>query len=147
MSNKHFKFWHKWLLVSSILYSIVGVAITLFPTIFLFKSYTTYIGSTFFHGELTQEIASFRNFIFAPLGATIAGYFLMQTFIVWGPFYHRETWSWQAIFWPLLLWFVIDSGMSIYHGAFFNVWMINLWTLLLIGLPLMMTRREFKRKI
>jgi hypothetical protein len=44
----------------------------------------------------------------------------------------------------MLLWFVVDSGMSVYHGAFFNVWMINVWTLLLVGLPLAMTRRAFR---
>ena len=43
----------------------------------------------------------------------------------------------------LLSWFVIDSGVSIYYSAIYNVVLINLVALMLIGLPLLMTRNEF----
>jgi len=42
-----------------------------------------------------------------------------------------------------IIWFFIDSGISIYTGALYNVVIINLVALFLIGLPLVMTRKVF----
>lgn len=144
--NNNFNFWQKWLLTVSIFLTIVGVFIAVGSNTALFEVHTAAISETFFQGDLSEEANELRSFLFAPMGGTIAGYFLMQSFIVWRPFYKREVWSWHAIFWALLLWFFVDSGMSIFHGAFFNVWMVNIWTLFLVGLPLWMTRSEFRKK-
>ena len=76
----------------------------------------------------------------APLGATIAGFYLLQVFIVAYAFRQRQPWAWYAIFSSTLLWFVVDSGMSLLHGAYFNVFMINLFPLGLFGIPLFATR-------
>lgn len=137
----NFNFWHKWLLFVSLLLTAGGLAIAFFPNSFIFDMHTDAIERHFFNDLMPEEAADLRAFLFGPLGGTIAGYFLIQTFIVWKPFYRREPWAWHAILWPLLLWFVADSGMSIYHGAFFNVWIVNLWTLILVGLPLVVTRK------
>lgn len=141
-----FNFWYRWLLLISIISVVIGLGIALFPARSPIAPYTSAIESTFFSGSMPAEAADLQAFLFGPLGGTIAGYFLMQTFIIWGPFWRRELWAWHAVLWSLLLWFVVDSGMSIYHGARFNVWMINGWTLLLVGLPLAATRRGFKTR-
>lgn len=141
-----FDFWCRWLLFVSLLSVAVGLAIAFFPDSALFVFHTAAIEKAFFGGSIPEEAAQLRAFLFGPLGGTIAGYFLMQTFIVWGPFWRREPWAWHAVLWPMLLWFAVDSGMSIYHGAFFNVWMINVWTLLLVGVALAMTYRDFKSR-
>jgi len=140
-----FRFWYKWLLIVSILLTLTGLVIGLCPNFFLFEFHTASIVETFFNGNLSEEANKLRSFFYAPIGGTIAGYFLLQSFIVWKPFYNKELWSWYAISGALLLWFTVDSGLSIYHGAFFNVWMVNIWTLILVGLPLLMTRHEFKK--
>lgn len=134
-----FDFWHRWLLGVSVLLTLVGLLIALAPNSMLFGFHTTAIAEAFFQGTIPEEAAHLRTFLFGIIGGTIAGYFLMQTFIVWGPFRRREPWAWHAVLWALLLWFVVDSGLSVYHGALFNVWMINVWTLVLVGLPLVMT--------
>lgn len=139
-----FTFWWKWLLSFSILFVVVGIAIALFPEAAFFDHHTTQIERAFFGGAITEEGARLRAFLLGPLGGTIAGYFLLQVFIVWGPFQRREPWAWHAILWSLLLWFGIDSTMSIRHGAAFNVWMVNLGTLVPIGLALGMTYRYFR---
>ena len=46
----------------------------------------------------------------------------------------------------LLSWFIIDSGISIYYDAVHNVILINMVALILIGIPLIMTRKEFKNE-
>jgi hypothetical protein len=43
----------------------------------------------------------------------------------------------------LLSWFAIDSTISILSGAIHNVVMVNLVALVMIALPLVMTRRAF----
>ena len=143
---RHFDFWRRWLLVVSIGSAAIGLVIAFFPDSPLFAYHTAAIEEVFFAGSMTDEAAELRRFLFGPIGGTIAGYFTMQTLIVRGPFRRRETWAWHAVFWPLVLWFAIDSTVSILHGALFNVWMINIWTLGLVGLPLLMTRRAFTNR-
>jgi len=41
------------------------------------------------------------------------------------------------------VWFVIDSSVSLRHGAVFHVWIINLMPLVLFGIPLLATRKAF----
>ena len=139
-----FAFWHKWLLVVGIANIGIGLVIALAPGSFLFAPHTEAIADVFFEGHLTEAAEELRTFLFGILGGTLAGYFFLQTLIVWIPFRKRQRWAWHAVAWVLLLWFVVDSSLSIYHGALFNVWMINVWALLLIGVPLMMTYTEFR---
>jgi len=49
------------------------------------------------------------------------------------------------MFWAILLRFVIYSTLYIFHRAFFNVWMINIPSLLLTLIPLVFTVRFFYR--
>ena len=75
-----------------------------------------------------------------PLGGTIAGSYLMQAFVVAIPFKRRERWAWHAIAWSTLLWFALDSLVSAFHGAYFNIYLINLMPLVIFGIPLFATR-------
>lgn len=51
--------------------------------------------------------------------------------------------------WAILVgtmsWFVVDSLQTIKHGAWFNIFLINLPVLIVMGLPLVMTRKAFRR--
>jgi hypothetical protein len=60
-------------------------------------------------------------------------------------FKQKELWAYRAMWLGLLSWFIIDSGISICYGAVHNFILINLFALALIGLPLIMTRKEFKK--
>jgi hypothetical protein len=138
-----FRFWYYWLLSASLLSLTAGILIALFPGSFLFEMHTSALSEVFFGEELTAGTEQMRRFFFGIIGGTIAGYFLLQTLIVLFPFQKGERWAWHAIFWAILLWFVIDSTLSILHGALFNVWMINVPSLLIILLPLMFTYKNF----
>ncbi|MFH5885926.1 hypothetical protein ACG2F4_16580 [Halalkalibaculum sp. DA3122] len=144
MTNSNtFTFWYRWLLAASIISAGIGLASALLPDSIIFKLYNTAMADAFSGGSFTETSDQLRRFLFGPLGGTIAGYFVLQTFIVWNGFYRRERWTWHAILWALLLWFTIDTAVSLYHRAYFNVWMINIWTLALHGIPLAMTYRYF----
>lgn len=61
-------------------------------------------------------------------------------------FKKKEIWAYNAMWYGLLSWFIIDSGISIYYDAVHNVILINMVALILIGIPLIMTRKEFKNE-
>jgi cytochrome c oxidase assembly factor CtaG len=73
----------------------------------------------------------------------IAGSYLLQAFVAAVPFARRERWAWWATLGSLALWFVVDSSLSLAHGAAFNVLLINLMPLVVFVPPLVATRRAF----
>jgi hypothetical protein len=145
MKIKKFKFWYNWLLIVSVCNIVIGLLIAFFPNSFLFHYHTEAISETFFNGLLSNETLQLKAFFFGIIGGTISGYFLLQTLIVWISFYRKELWSWHAIFWAISLWFIVDSSLSFYHKAYFNILMINIWSFLLTVLPLIMTYKHFKK--
>jgi len=143
MVKSNFNFWYNWLFIVSIANLFIGILVAFFPNSFLFSFYTEAIAETFFSGLISDQHKELQSFLFGIIGGTVAGYFVLQTFIVLFPFYRREPWAWYAILIAILTWFVIDSGLSFYHSAAFNVWMINIWPMILICIPLIMTYRNF----
>jgi hypothetical protein len=93
--------------------------------------------------ELSAESTELKSFLLGPLGGTILGSYVLCAFVVAGPFKRREPWAWWAVTLSLLSWFFLDSSVSMAHGAWFNVYLINCVTLIGQGLPLMMTFRFF----
>ncbi|MCA9644347.1 MAG: hypothetical protein KC492_26815, partial [Myxococcales bacterium] len=63
------------------------------------------------------------------LGGSIAGKWVAAAYVVvrGGAFAKRTLWV------GLLSWFLIDSFVSARHGAWFNIWMINIVPLVLTG--------------
>lgn len=135
----------RWLLVGSIFFALFGVAAALLGNTALFGVYTAQIDRLFWPGGAPEGALAFRGFIFGPLGGTIAGSYAMMAAIVAYPFRRRELWAWHALVWSHVLWFVVDSAVSVAYGAYFNVWMINLAPLILLGVPLLLSRPYFGR--
>lgn len=137
-----FESWRRWILVSSVFFTIFGVVAAVAVHSGLFEPWIQGVDRVFFEGRITPQARAMRGFLMGPLGGTIAGSYLMQTFIVAVPFKRRERWAWHAMAWPLLLWFCVDSAVSAFHGAYFNVYLINLVPLVVFGVPLMATRSD-----
>lgn len=107
----------------------------------------TYLKKFFFNSkEFNPEVLRYKNWLFGVLGATMIGFHVLIIMISENAFKSKEIWAYRAIVYGLLSWFVIDSGLSIFYGAIHNVLMINLVALVLIGLPLICTRRVFYPK-
>ncbi len=58
-----------------------------------------------------------RGWLIGVSGAVMAGWGSSMLYIVHHPFQKREKWSWRSIFYPLLLWYILDSTISAYYGA------------------------------
>ena len=138
-----FEFWYRWLLTVSIFFALVGLYIAFLPEGWVLTPWNEAAEREFFEGNPTVEATAFKSFLFGPLGATIAGFYVLQVFVVWNAFGRKERWAWWAIAAGTLVWFAVDSLRSIQHGAWFNLILINLPCLLIVGLPLVMTYRYF----
>jgi hypothetical protein len=49
----------------------------------------------------------------------------------------RERWAYTAVFTAVLVWFGLDTAASLRHGAWFNVVIVNVPCLILLGIPLL----------
>ncbi len=138
-----FEFWQRWLVASCLLFAGVGVLVAVENTLFVFDAWNGGIDAVFGEdGAIGPEATRVKSFLLGPLGGTILGSYVLCGFIAAGPFKRREPWAWWAITLSLLAWFGLDSAVSIAHGAWFNVVLINCVTLVGQGLPLMMTAPE-----
>lgn len=144
MEDKNFIFWYRWLLVISVLSVLVGLSIAFLSNSVFFHIYNAKLTAHFFDGQLPEGVNEMRLFLFGPIGGTITGYFVFQTFIVWNSFYNKERWAWYSVLAALTSWFVVDTTVSLIHAAYFNILMINLPTLLLNGIPLLKLHQFFR---
>lgn len=141
---KNFPFWQKWLMYFNLMLVFFSIVIAFAGDSILFALHNAASEAAFFPKTgFTPEVLQFKKLLFAIIGGTLAGNHLLLYYVAKHPFAERKKWAWNAIAFSLLLWFVIDSGMSIYLGATYNVLMINIPALIGIGLPLLMTRKAF----
>lgn len=110
------------------------------------------LGETFFHLVYFQqpaspvpvpaEIQGYLRFANGIIGAVMAGWMMAVIVLARGPFRAGERFAWNAIAWPLLGWYLIDTTFSIAHGVWGNV-LLNTGTALMFGVPLLASRRHF----
>jgi hypothetical protein len=88
------------------------------------------------------EIQRYLRFANGIIGAVMAGWMMVIIMLARGPFRAGERFAWNAIAWPLLGWYVIDTAFSAAHGVWGNV-LLNTGTGLMFGVPLLASRRHF----
>ncbi len=142
MSN--FSFWQKWLLVVGISISVFGVLMALFSGTPIFDLFNRQIDPAFWNGNVTNEAREFQKWMYGVWGATIAGWGVFVTFVAYYPFARRERWAWNCLVAGVLLWFVLDTVLSLNYRVIFNVG-FNTVLLIAAGLPLLFTRNAFMR--
>ncbi|NOX87731.1 MAG: hypothetical protein GXO77_01810, partial [Calditrichaeota bacterium] len=76
------------------------------------------------------------------LGAVISGWGVFLSFIAYYPFKAKERWAWNCIAAGFIVWFIIDTVISVNYHVGFNV-VINIVFLLGVLLPLMFTGKHF----
>ncbi len=141
-----FNFWQKWLFC-------FGFYLIAFGVILSFFSHSALINYVFNHqidpvfwglAELPESAKRFQAWIYGVLGAVISGWGIFIAFIAHYPFKAKERWAWHCIAAVFVVWFVIDTVVSVYYRVGFNVF-INITFLLFVLLPLIFTRKHFRR--
>lgn len=146
MTDSKFDFWQKWLTWANVITVMVGLIAAFAGNSIFFEAHNSFTEDVFFNGiKMEGELLNLKNWLFGIIGGTIVGYHILMIMISENAFKNKEPWAYQALWFALLSWFIIDSGISYYYGAVHNIIMINLVALVLIGLPLVMTRKEFQK--
>ncbi|MEM7369755.1 MAG: hypothetical protein AAF587_14220 [Bacteroidota bacterium] len=144
MREERFLFYQKWLTYANVMTVLVGLLVAFAGNSLFFELHNGYTREVFFEGEaFSSEILAMKNWLFGIIGGTIVGFHVLMIAISENAFKRKERWSYQAMWAGMLGWFVIDSGISLYYGAIHNVVLINLVALILIGVPLVATRKVF----
>ena len=141
----NFSKWIVYLKCISLFFAAQGLLWAIIGSFDPFGIYDSLMAKTFFNQPaLPPDAERVFRFILAPFGATSAGYFVLQYFIAAHAFASQQKWGYQAIVAAFLLWFITDTSLSFYHGAYFNIWMANIPALLLM-LPVIIFTRQFFR--
>lgn len=139
-----FGFWQKWLFGFGLYLTVFGLVMAFFSQSRLMDFvFNSQIDPTFWDSvEPSAPTLEFQAFIYGVLGATIAGWGIFIAFIAHYPFKEKEPWAWNCIATGLIVWFLVDTFVSIRFGVGFNV-VVNTIFLLLALLPLIFTRKHF----
>lgn len=144
MINDKFNFWQKWLTYANVVTIGVGLIVAFAGNSIFLEIHNDYTRDVFFGGEeFSPEVLRLKNWLFGIIGGTIVGYHILMVMISENAFKNKERWAYKAMWIGLLSWFVIDSSISFYYGAIHNIILINIVALVLIGVPLVMTRKAF----
>jgi hypothetical protein len=140
----NFGFWQKWLFGFGIYVIVFGLMMAFFSQSRLMDIvFNDQINPTFWDSMGPSAAAlEFQAFIYGVLGATMAGWGIFIAFIAHHPFKAKELWAWNCIATGMIVWFVVDTFVSIRFGVGFNV-IVNTIFLLLVLLPLILTRKHF----
>ncbi|MEM6964346.1 MAG: hypothetical protein AAF573_06245 [Bacteroidota bacterium] len=144
-SSSQFLFWVKYLKAVSIFFALMGVMWAVLGSFDPFGWYDTAFARSFWNSDqLPADAKKATQFILGPFGATSAGYFILQYFIAANAYAKKELWGFYAIICAFLFWLFLDTTMSIYHRAYFNIYFANIPSLIAMT-PIFLTRKYFSR--
>jgi hypothetical protein len=140
---KSFSFWQRWLLVVGIGVSAFGIMMAKLSGTTWFELFNRQIDPAFWGANVVGDGArEFQKWIYGVWGATIAGWGIFLAFIAHYPFAKKEKWAWNCLVVGLLLWFILDTLISLNYKVYFNA-VFNTGLLVLAGLPIVFTRKYF----
>jgi uncharacterized BrkB/YihY/UPF0761 family membrane protein len=145
MRDGRFDLWHKWLLAACAIIIVFGLVMALLSWTPLFSIFNSLVDDVFWPDREPAGLGQYRLWVHGMLGATMAGWGITLAYIVLNPFAKREKWSWNAIAAGMAVWFIVDTLMSVYTKAYFNVG-VNVLLIVLAGIPLVMSWKYFAGK-
>jgi len=134
--------WSRLIQAASVILLGLGAALMLAPSLGESLFYLVYFRQAVSPVPVPEEVLGYLRFANGIIGAVMAGWMLTIILLARGPFMTRERYAWQAITWPLLGWYLIDTCFSVAHGVWGNV-LLNTATAVMFGIPLICSRRLF----
>ena len=132
------EFWRKWLSWACGLLGVFGLAMVLSSNWawfqMLFNS-PSFVLPFWPDGEVPAGARAFQHWIYGLLGAVMAGWAVTLWFLSRELTGENLQALIQATFWGLMVWFVLDSAISLIDGVWLNVG-LNFSLLLIFLLPL-----------
>jgi hypothetical protein len=142
-STTRFDFWSRWLQTSLWSYALTGVLLVVFDhraVPFLAGS----VNERFFgQPDMPAAIEPYHRFVYGLVGAFLMGWAIGLAMVVRHGFKARLPWAWTTVAVSIGVWFAVDTGASVWHGAWVNA-ALNCVGAFFLGLPLVMTARAFR---
>ena len=142
MNKTALHFWSRLIQTAAAVVLVLSAVLMLAPSQGEAFFYLVYFQQPASPVAVPAEIQSYLRFANGIIGAVMAGWLMVIIMLARGPFRAGERFAWNAIAWPLLGWYVIDTTFSIAHGVWGNV-LLNTGTALMFGVPLLASRRHF----
>lgn len=137
------KFWMGWLRITMFLVVIAGIFLIILGNTTYAEVLNKHINEVFYSGQIPENSALLmRGWMIAVSGSVMAGWGSTMLYIVYHPFKTGEKWAWRSLFYPVIIWYLLDSSVSAYYGATFNV-VVNTILFLQIIAPLLFLRNYF----
>ena len=136
-----FQFWWRWLMVVTGGVIVYSLGLMFLPTTMHQAFNTLFYGASDANGDLTDYI----SLIYGVLGAVIIGWMVMLMSILMTAFRRGEREAWQTIVLSMVIWFVVDSGFSIYIGVIEHA-IFNVIFMILFAIPLGATYPHFNNQ-
>lgn len=137
------KFWIGWLKITLFIIIIVGIFLVILGNTGYADVLNKKLNHTFYSGNIPEKsVLLMRGWLIGVSGAIMTGWGTTMLYIVYHAFLKKEKWSWRSIFYPLIIWYLLDSAVSAYYNAMFNV-VINTVLFLQVMAPLLFLRNLF----
>ncbi len=141
-----FQFWQKWLFVVGLIVTAFGAFMAFLNSTAAFDLLNVHYNLVFWGSKsVSGGTKAFQQWIYGAWGGTVVGWGILVAFMAHYPFKAREKWAWTALFTAMLVWFVVDTGISLYFRVYVNA-ILNAVLFMAIMLPLVFTRRYFVGK-
>jgi len=141
------KFWSGWLKITMTMVVLMGILLVLLYNFGAAGFLHIKIDKVFFDGHSPGEaVENLKIWMVSVTGSVIAAWGLSMLYLVNHSLKRREKWAWRSIFYPVLVWYLLDTMVSAYHGVGFNV-IINTILFLQVIAPLLFLRNQFFGKL
>lgn len=141
---RRFNFWKVWLFVVAVVIAVFGVLMAFLNQTAVFEVFNREINFVFWPtGEVGREVPEFQSWVYGVWGATVAGMGIFAAYVAHYPFARKEKWARQCLAVGTVVWFVLDTSISLAFGVVFNA-LFNTVIFLLIVVPLAFTWKEFE---
>ena len=141
-SSRALLIWSRLIQAASVIVLGLTAALMLAPSMGESLFYLVYFRQAVSPVPVPEEVLGYLRFANGIIGAVMAGWMLTILLLARGPFMTGERYAWQAIAWPLMGWYLIDTCFSVAHGVWGNV-LLNTATAVMFGIPLSGSRRLF----
>lgn len=139
-----FSFWRAWLVAVSWAFVVFGLALAFFNQTTLFNAlFNDRVNPAFWPGSaIPPEARTFQQWVYGVLGAVLAGWSIFMAFLAQHALPLKQLWAWRCFVLGIVVWFLVDTSLSVYFGVGFNV-LFNVLVLLAVGVPPGVVRKEF----
>jgi hypothetical protein len=141
------KFWYGWLKITILIIILSGLFLVLTGSLIHLSFIDAIVEKLFFAGtHPLEEETMLKNWFFGISGVLMAGWGIFMLYLVNHSFQQKQQWAWKCIFYPIVIWYILDTSISMYFSVFFNVLLNSILFLQMLA-PLLYLRNQFFNKL